>query len=65
MKNKISPINPIEVRRTVLKMLHRAGASHLGSNMSAIEMLIAMYNSVDVEKICSEADDRSRIIISK
>ena len=46
-------------------MLYKAGASHLGSNMSAIEMLIAMYDSVDVDKIRVGAEDRSRIIISK
>ncbi|MDB9998420.1 transketolase [Alphaproteobacteria bacterium] len=65
MNNNISFINPNEVRRTVLQMLHRAGASHLGSNMSAIEMLIAMYESVDVERIRCGADDRDRIVISK
>lgn len=46
-------------------MLHRAKASHLGSNMSAVEMLIAMYGSVDCNKIREQAKDRSRILISK
>lgn len=58
-------IDPIAVRRSVLTMLHRAKASHLGSNMSAIEMLIAMYGSVDCDKIREQAPDRSRILISK
>lgn len=58
-------IDPITVRRSVLTMLHRAKASHLGSNMSAIEMLIAMYGSVDCDKIREQAPDRSRILISK
>lgn len=56
---------PINLRRSVLTMLHRAKASHLGSNMSAIEMLIAMYGSVDCCKIRDQAPDRSRILISK
>lgn len=58
-------IDPSAVRRSVLTMLHRAKASHLGSNMSAIEMLIAMYGSVDCKKIRDQAADRSRIIVSK
>jgi len=58
-------IDPIAVRKTILEMLNRAKASHLGSNMSAVEMLIAMYRAVDCEKIRFGAVDRSRIIISK
>jgi transketolase len=58
-------INPTEVRKSVLKMLHRAKASHLGSNMSAIEILIAVYSSVDCSKIQEQALDRSRILVSK
>jgi transketolase len=46
-------------------MLHRAKASHLGSNMSVIEMLIAMYGAVDCDGIRSHAPDRSRIVVSK
>ena len=61
----IEPVHPIAVRRTVLGMLHRAKASHLGSNMSAIEMLIAMFGAVDCQKIRDHAPDRSRILISK
>jgi len=55
----------LEVRRTVLIMLHRANASHLGSNMSVIEILIAIYASVDCKKIISKELDRTRILISK
>jgi len=46
-------------------MLYRGKASHLGSNMSAIEMLVAMYGSVDCKKIQEKAGDRSRVIVSK
>lgn len=58
-------VAPRAVRKSVLTMLHRAKASHLGSNMSAIEMLVAMYGSVDCDKIREQAPDRSRILISK
>lgn len=58
-------VDPTAVRRTVLGMLHRAKASHLGSSMSMIEMLIAMYAAVDCGKIRAHAPDRSRIIVSK
>lgn len=58
-------VDPIAVRRTVLSMLHRSKASHLGSNMSVIEMQIAMFGAVDCEKIRDGAVDRSRILVSK
>jgi len=46
-------------------MLYRGKASHLGSSMSAVEMLIAMYEATDVQKIRDRAPDRSRVIVSK
>ena len=58
-------VYPIDVRRSVLTMLHRAKASHLGSNMSAIEILIAIYSSVNCKKIREQTPDRDRILISK
>lgn len=57
--------DPREVRRTTLEILYRGQAAHLGCSMSAVEMLVAMYGFVDVEKIRRRAPDRSRIIISK
>ena len=65
MLQKQQQVNPTDVRRSVLKMLHRASASHLGSNMSAIEILIAMYQSVNCDSVRDAKPDRSRIVISK
>ena len=59
------PVTPRDLRRTILEILHRSKAGHLGSNMSAVEMLLAMFASVDAEKIRQHAPDRSRIIVSK
>lgn len=64
-KSRDHVVNPAAVRRTVLAMLHRTKAGHLGTSMSMIEMLIAMYSTVDVAKIRRRANDRSRIIVSK
>ncbi|SRR5712691_718431 len=57
--------DPVTVRLTILDMLYRAKASHLGSSMSVVEMLVAMYGSTQVEKIRDRAPDRSRVIVSK
>jgi transketolase len=57
--------DPVAIRLTILDMLYRARASHLGSSMSVVEMLIAMYGSTQVEKIRDRAPDRSRVIVSK
>lgn len=59
------PVDPRQVRRTALEILYRGKASHVGSSMSTIEMLTAMYAAVDVEKIRRQDPDRSRIIVSK
>ncbi len=61
----VDTVDPVEVRRTVLEMLYRGGASHLGSNMSAIEMLIAMYSTVDCDLIRQVEPGRDRILVSK
>ena len=53
------------VRRSVLQMLASSKAGHLGSNMSVIEILIAMYSSVDCDQIKSGNPLRSRVVISK
>ena len=58
-------IDPIEIRKTILRILYKAGASHLGSGMSAVEILISMFSSVDINKIIEHSNSRSRIIISK
>ena len=57
--------NPREVRKTVLSILYRGKASHLGPSMSVIEMLIAMYSSVELEPILAKDPLRSRVIVSK
>lgn len=62
---KVPTIHPVDVRKTVLSMLYKGKASHLGSSMSVIEMLIAIYSSLDLDKIRTKATDRSRVLISK
>ena len=49
----------------ILEMIHRSGSSHIGSSLSAVEILTAVYNSVDIEKIRKRTDDRDRVIVSK
>ena len=58
-------VKPTEVRKSIIEILYKSKASHLGPSMSAVEMLIAMYSLVDIQKIISHSSDRSRIIVSK
>lgn len=53
------------IRINVLEILHNAQASHLGSSMSIVEILTAMYSVANIDKIIAHADDRDRIIVSK
>lgn len=52
-------------RVRAIEMIYRGGASHLGTSMSIIELLTAVYESCDVSKIAEHAPDRSRVIVSK
>lgn len=57
--------NPVEVRKSILSILHAGKASHLGPSMSVVEMLIAIYSSVDLALIRAKDPLRPRVIISK
>ncbi len=57
--------NTDNIRLKILKLLHNAKASHLGSGMSVVEILIAIYSSVDIDKIKNNSPDRSRVFVSK
>lgn len=64
MKRNSLP-HPDDVRRTILAMLYRGQASHLGTSMSMVEILIAAYGACDVEAIAGRRGDRDRIFVSK
>ena len=55
----------LSARKNILRILHAAKASHLGSSMSVVEMLVAMYSVADISKILDKSDSRDRIIVSK
>jgi transketolase len=53
------------IRKTILDIVHKAKASHIGSSFSVVEILNAIYASMDTEKIRAGATDRDRLILSK
>lgn len=55
----------LSARKNILRILHAAQASHLGSSMSVVEMLVAMYSVADISKILDRSESRDRIIVSK
>jgi transketolase len=57
--------HPDDVRRTILAMLYRGQASHLGTSMSMVEILIAAYGACDIDAIRRRLDNRDRIFVSK
>ena len=56
---------PDAVRRTILGMIYRGQASHLGSSMSMVEILIAAYGFCDIDGILNDRPDRDRVFIGK
>lgn len=63
--NRDLPITTRKLRIKIAELISRANASHIGSCFSIVEILDAIYQSVDIEKIKHGAKDRDRIIISK
>ena len=54
-----------KIRLTLLKMVNRGNAAHIGSALSMVEILNAVYRSVEVQKIIHQTPDRDRVILSK
>jgi transketolase len=54
-----------EIRKTIIKMVSNASAAHIGTAFSEVEILNAIFNSIDTRRILNKADDRDRIILSK
>lgn len=54
-----------QIRMRMLKLFHRSQASHIASCLSMVEILLAVYKSLDLEKIKNREDDRERVIVSK
>jgi transketolase len=61
---KLSDI-ALSARTNIIKMLHSAQASHLGSSMSVVEILVAMYSATNIGKITTGSKSRDRVIVSK
>lgn len=57
--------NSLSIRRTILDIINTSKASHIGSCYSIVEILSAIYRSVDIEKIRAHHEDRDRVILSK
>lgn len=58
-------LNPLEIRKDLLYIVNKSNASHLGTCLSCVEILSAVYSSVNVEKIKNGDNDRDRVILSK
>lgn len=52
-------------RRRVISMSHRANSAHLGSSLSAIEILDAVYAAADIGPHNAGAGLRDRVVFSK
>ena len=53
------------IRSKILDIIFNSKASHLGPNLSVVEILISIYSSLNINKIKYKKDDRSRVVISK
>ncbi len=63
--NKQKMKTSVCVRKKILDIIHRSKASHIGSSFSVVEILSAVYRSVDIKKIKNKQNNRDRVILSK
>jgi transketolase len=52
-----------QARKKVLELIWKAQSSHIGSNMSSMDILTVLYSIANIEK--DMKDDRDKIVISK
>jgi transketolase len=55
-------VHPTELRRTILEQAHRAGVGHIGSALSIVEILAALFAGLRGEP---DDPDRDRFVLSK
>ena len=55
----------IDIRKLILKMTGSAGAAHIATSLSEVEILNAIYKSFDLEKIKNQSPDRDRLVLDK
>lgn len=53
------------IRGKILDAIYNSKASHIGSSMSVVEILTAVYESIDCKKILNRDKFRSRVFVSK
>jgi transketolase len=55
-----------DVRRTVVTMVDRAGAGHIGGDLSVTDILVTLFGAVlDVDPTDPRREDRDRFVLSK
>ena len=54
-----------DIRRTIISMTGKSKAAHVAVALSEVEILNAIYKSVDKNKIINCTNDRDRVILSK
>jgi len=57
--------NETSTRKAILDIVHRSSASHIASSFSVVEILSAVYRSLDINKVKKQSNDRDRVIVSK
>lgn len=56
---------PAIIRRNILDIAYKYQASHIGTCLSVVEILLSVYGGIDLLKIRNKVDDRDRVIVSK
>lgn len=55
----------LTVRRDMVEMLYQAGSGHPGGSLSIVEILVYLYNHMNVEPKQPQMEDRDRLVLSK
>ena len=68
MRHNIAELKSIarQIRGKTIEMSHKSGAAHLGSSLSCVDILVALYwNALSIDPDNPSVPDRDRFILSK
>ena len=55
-----------DLKRLALEMVHRAGSSHIGGNLSMADIVAVLYNDIlRIDPLEPNSPNRDRLIVSK
>ncbi len=54
-----------KIRKKIIEIISASGAAHIASSLSCVEILVSIYDNVNIDRIKKNSINRDRILLSK